>query len=78
MRTSLDRVREVWGPRFSSACVDEHDPNCHHDMKGLLILVGTGPPEGMVDEASPGLRVKGRIREFLPDLADSVPPGPRT
>ena len=164
VRTNPDRVREVWGPRFSAAYIDEYYPTYRHDMNGLLvldengfdrlvlgdptpdpnigrriarssgllindaegfersgyallkvndryrvvlgldsdrgtegvvlaledggmsglliqsregqILVGTDPPEGMVDENFHGLRVKGRTREHLLNLADSTPPGP--
>jgi hypothetical protein len=49
-------------------------------MSGLFIqnrkgqiLVGTDPPEGMVDQDFHGLMVKGRNREHLLNLADSTP-----
>jgi hypothetical protein len=52
-------------------------------MSGLFIqnregqiLLGTDPPDGMVDESFHGLRVKGRTREHLLNLADSTPPSP--
>ena len=131
VRTDLDRVRELRGPRFSAAYVDEYDPTYRHDMNGLLILdengfdrlgllkvndryrvvlgldsdrgtegvvlalddggmsghfiqnregqilVGTDPPDGMVDEKVHGLRVKDRSREHLLNLADSTPGSPR-
>jgi hypothetical protein len=53
-------------------------------MSGLFIqnregqlLVGTDPPDGMVDHNFHGLMVRSRDREHLLNLADSIPAGPR-
>lgn len=61
VRTSMDRVREVWGPRFPAAYVDEYYPTYRHDMNGLLILDENGFDRLVLGDPTPDPNIGRRI-----------------
>jgi hypothetical protein len=61
VRTNMDRVREVWGPRFPAAYMEEYYPTYRHDMNGLLILDENGFDRLVLGDPTPDPNIGRRI-----------------
>lgn len=61
VRTNMDRVREVWGPRFPAAYINEYYPTYRNDMNGLLILDENGFDRLVLGDPTPDPNIGRRI-----------------
>ncbi len=61
VRTDMDRVTKIWGPRFPEAYVQQWYPEYRHDMNGMLVLDGNGFDRVAIGQDVPDPNIGRRI-----------------
>lgn len=61
VRTDIERVEKIWGPRFPQAYVDEYYPTYRHDLHGMLVLDENGFDRLAVGDSVPDPNIGQRI-----------------
>lgn len=61
VRTDMERVEEIWGPRFPRAYIDEYYPTYRHRLHGMLVLDENGFDRIAVGDSVPDPNIGRRI-----------------
>lgn len=61
VRTDMERVEEIWGPRFPRAYIDEYYPTYRHHLHGMLVLDENGFDRLAVGDSVPDPNIGRRI-----------------
>lgn len=61
VRTDMERVEEIWGPRFPRAYVDEYYPTYRHNLHGMLVLDENGFDRIAIGDSVPDPNIGQRV-----------------
>lgn len=61
VRTDMERVEEIWGPRFPRAYVDEYYPTYRHGLHGMLVLDENGFDRLAIGDSVPDPNIGRRV-----------------
>lgn len=61
VRTDIERVEEIWGPRFPPAYVDEYYPTYRNALHGMLVLDENGFDRVAIGDSVPDPNIGRRI-----------------
>ena len=61
VRTDMERVEEIWGPRFPRAYIDEYYPTYRNAVHGLLVLDENGFDRVVIGDSVPDPSIGRRI-----------------
>lgn len=61
VRTDMERVEEIWGPRFPRAYVDEYYPTYRNALHGMVVLDENGFDRVVIGDSVPDPNIGRRI-----------------